>query len=236
MRSRNPVMWSTVHKTTPVVKLQALARGWLLRHRLALAGPGVLRRKGLVNEEDLFTCESMDRQYPLNYFAFEEAGKVYWFDATSLWQWVSRSVAPVNPYTKTPLTNEVRKRLREWGWKNRAVLDTDTLDDKMSRRWNMIVQIFRENGFVDTHPAQFSNFEITDYRTMFVLLERDLQIVLPEKDINRARLLRMCRQGQKGTDTDVIPFSRVFLLLRMLSVPKDPYVLVFSILSAFMRC
>ena len=196
----------------------------------------MLRRKDLANEEDLFTCESKDRQYPLSYFAFEEAGKIYWFDALSLWQWVSRSVAPVNPYTKTLLSNDTRKRLREWGWRNRAVLDTETIQDKLARRWNMIVQIFRENGFVDTHPQQFSNFDISDYRTMFVLLERDLQIVLSEKDIHRARLLRMCRQGQKGTDTDASPFTRVFLLLRMLSIPKDPYILVFSILSAFMRC
>lgn len=235
-RTRAPVLWLDLHRASPVIRLQALVRGWLLRRRLALAGPGVLRRKDLVNEEDLFTCESKDRQYPLDYFAFEEASKVYWFDATSLWQWASRSVTPVNPYTKTPLPNDVRKRLREWGWRNRVAFDTNTIQDKMTRRWNIIVQIFRENGFVDTHPQQFSNFDISDYRTMFVLLERDLQIVLPEKDMHRARLLRMCRQGQRGDDTTAHPFTRVFLLLRMLSIPKDPYILVFSMLSAFMRC
>ncbi len=234
--ARVAVLWKEVHKASPVVRMQALVRGWLLRRRLVLAGPGVLFRKDLVNDEDVFTCESKDRQYPLNYFAFEEAGKIYWFDAASLWQWTSRSVSPLNPYTKTPLTNDTRKRLREWGWRNRVSFDSDTINDKMSRRWNVIVQIFRENGFVDTHPEQFSNFDISDYRTMFVFLERDLQIVLPEKDINRARLLRICRRGQKGDDTDVAPVHKVFLLFHMLSIPKDPYVLVFSILSAFIRC
>jgi hypothetical protein len=100
----------------------------------------------------------------------------------------------------------------------------------------VVVQIFRENGFIDSHPEQFSNFDISDYRTMFVFLERDLQISLSEKDIHRERLLRLCRRGKKGDDTDVAPAHKIFLLSHMLSIPKDPYILVFSILSAFVRC
>lgn len=233
--ARTPVLWKEVHKASPVVRIQALARGWLLRRRLALAGPGVLSRKDLVNDDDLFTCESKDRQYPLNYFAFEEARKIYWFDAENLWQWMARSVEPVNPYTKIPLSNDVRKRLREWGWRNRiSCTDIDSTEETLRRRWNLIVHIFRENGFIDTHPMQFANFDRTDFKTMFVFLERDLQIVVPEKDIYRGRLLRICRRGQKGDGDEIL--HSVFLVLKMLSIPKDPYVLVFSILSAFMRC
>ena len=233
--SRTPVLWKEVHKASPVVRIQALARGWLLRRRLALGGPGVLSRKNLVNDEDLFTCESKDRQSPLNYFAFEEAGKIYWFDAENLWQWMARSVTPLNPYTKTPLSNNVRKRLREWGWRNRmSCTDIDSAEETITRRWNLIVQVFRENGFIDTHPMQFANFDRADFRTMFVFLERDLQIVLPEKDIYRAKLLRLSRRGQKEDGDDIL--HSVFLVLKMLSIPKDPYVLVFSLLSAFLRC
>jgi len=234
--ARAPVLWKEIHKASPVVRMQSLVRGWLVRRRLALAGPGVLRRRDVVNDEDLFTCESKDRQYPLNYFAFEEAGKVYWFDAESLWSWMTRAVEPVNPYTKTPLPNDVRKRLREWGWRNRMSYASDTADETMSRRWNVLVHIFRENGFVDSHPMQFANFDRADYRTMFVFLERDLQIVLPEKDLYRERLLRICRRGQKINDDDSSTLFCAFLLLKLLSIPKDPYVLVFSMLSAFMRC
>lgn len=235
-RTRAPVLWIDLHKASPVVRLQALVRGWLLRRRLALAGPGVLRRKDLVNDEDLFTCESKDRQYPLDYFAFEEAGKVYWFNAKDLWSWMTRSVTPLNPYTKTPISNDVRKRLREWGWRNHMAYTTETADEMMYRRWNTISQIFRENGFIDAHPAQFTNFDSSDYKTMFVLLERDLQIVLPEKDIYRERLLKICKRGQRSEDPDAHILHCSFLLLRMLSIPKDPYILVFSVLSAFMRC
>ena len=234
-RTRAPVLWASLHKTPQVVRIQALIRGWLLRRRLALAGPGVLSRNDLTNDEDLFTCESKDRQTPLNYFAFEEGGKVYWFDAKSLWQWMARSVTPVNPYTKTPLSNDVRKRLREWGWRNHiSCTDINSVDETVTRRWNLIAQVFRENGFIDAHPMQFANFDRADFRTMFVFLERDLQVVLPEKDLYRAKLIRLSRRGQRGEGDEIL--HCVLLILKMLSVPKDPYILVFSILAAFMRC
>jgi len=238
-RTRAPVLWASLHRVSPIVRIQSLVRGWLIRRRLALAGPGVLCRKDLVNDEDLFTCESKDRHFPFEYFAFEEGGKVYWFNAESLWVWMVRDLTPVNPYTKTPLSNDVRKRLREWGWKNRITPRAGSADETIVRRWTMIVQIFRENGFTDTHTHQFAEFDVTDFRMMFVFLERDLQVVLPEKDIHRARLFRMCRYGQKLEEgCDELSF-RMFVshvILRMLSIPKDPYILVFSILSAFMRC
>jgi hypothetical protein len=216
-----------------------VVRGWLLRRRLSLAGPGVLCRAKGVNDEDLFTCESKTRQDPRTYFALEEAGKVYWFDAPSLWSWMMRSLTPVNPYTKTPLSNDTRRRLREWGWKARPVMDATTPEDILIRRWTMLIQIFRENGFTDTHPHQFDTFDTEDLRMMFLFLERDLQIVSPEKDIHRAKLLRLCRHGQRvveGRRPGSYPLFSAYLLLRMLSLPKDPYVVVFSILSAFLRC
>jgi hypothetical protein len=103
----------------------------------------------------------------------------------------------------------------------------------------MIVQIFRENGFTDAHPYQFTEFDAADFRMMFVFLERDLQVVLPERDVHRAKLIRMCRHGQKlvdGCDESSYQMFVSHVILRMLSIPKDPYILVFSILSAFMRC
>jgi hypothetical protein len=114
-RTRAPVLRIDLHRASPVVRLQAVIRGWLLRRRLTLAGPGVLRRKDLVNDEDLFTCESKDRQYPLDYFAFEESGKNYWFNAKDIWSWMTRSVTPLNPYTKTPIPNDARRGFASGG-------------------------------------------------------------------------------------------------------------------------
>lgn len=231
-RTRAPVLWASLHTKTPIVRIQALVRGWLVRKRLALAGPGVLRRKVVNNDEDLFTCESKDRQYPLDYFAFEEAGKVYWFDASSLWDWMSRSVEPVNPYTKTPIPSEAKRRFRAIQRIRRFQCGCSDADDLITRRWNLITQVFRDNGFIDIHPQQFANFGTMEYRTMFVFLERDLQIVLPERNMYRELLINMCRRAQKRQG--LVTFTA--MLLRMLMIPRDPYILVFSVLSAFYRC
>ena len=230
-RTRAPVLWATLHAASPIVRVQALVRGWLLRKRLALAGPGVLCRKNLANDEDLFTCESKERQHPMQYFSFEESGKVWWFDAESLWGWMARSLDPVNPYTKTPIPVEARRRFRMIQRHARFSSGGTTHEEIYAYRWNRIVQVFRDNGFIDVHPQQFANFRVPEYRTMFVFLERDLQIALPD-NAHRAHLIRLCRRGQKANGT-LYPAA---LLNRMLLLPRDPYVLVFSILSAFYRC
>ena len=243
-RMKYPVLWAPLHKATPIVRVQALVRGFLVRKRLALAGPGVLRRKDLANDEELFTCESKDRQHPMEYFAFEEGGKTWWFDVSSLWGWMSRSAEPVNPYTKVPLTADVRRRLRAiWGHSYRMKLvlplGGKSFDEILLLRWNVLSQIFRDNGFLDVHPQSFLRFSRAEYHAMFVLLHQDLRVVLPENDPYRAKLLRICLRGMSvrpEVRNEAYILHSGLLLLLMLSLPKDPYVLVFSILSAFYRC
>ena len=55
-------LWADVHKKRGdgMIKTQALVRGWLLRKRLALGGPGVLSRKQTTNDEDLVSYESKE--------------------------------------------------------------------------------------------------------------------------------------------------------------------------------
>lgn len=231
-RMKSPVLWASLHTKTPVVRIQSLVRGWLIRKRLALAGPGVLRRKDLANDEDLFTCESKERQHPMEYFSFEEAGKIWWFDAGNLWGWMSRSVEPVNPYTKTPIPVEAKRRFRAIQRLARFSCGGETTEDIIAQRWNLIVQVFRDNGFIDVHPQQFANFGTMEYHTMFVFLERDLQIVFSERDMYRDLLINICRRAQKREGI----FTFTAMLLRMLMIPRDPYILVFSMLSSFYRC
>ena len=243
-RMKSPVLWTSLHTTSPVVRLQALVRGFLLRKRLALAGPGVLHRADLANDEDVFTCESKVRQHPMEYFSFEEGGKLWWFDVGSLWTWSARSLEPVNPYTKTPLTLDTRKRLRAiWGhaYRMRLIfpLGGKTFDEILTLRWNVLSQIFRDNGFLDVHPQSFLRFSRAEYGAMFALLHQDLLVVLSERDPCRDKILRLCRRGMSirpAVGNEAYILHSGLLLLLMLSVPKDPYVLVFSILSAFFRC
>ena len=242
---KTPVLWTTVHREryVGVARIQACVRGWLVRTRLRLAGPGVLSRKGLANDDDLVTCESKDRQHPMTYFAFVENGKTWWFDFQSLWHWTVRSHEPVNPYTKVPLSSDTRKRLRDiWGYHYRHRLDlpdeAPTFGERLRYRWNVLVQTFVDNGFVDLHPNQFLGLNREEYSTMFTLLHQDLLVVLRESDPQREKLLRYCRRGivtaQAQRSLSVLQSSYIMLLL--LTIPKNPYSMVFSILSALYRC
>jgi len=245
-RSRTPVLWSVVHSSTgrSVEKVQALARGWLLRHRLSLAGPGVLKRSGLTNDEDLFTCESKDRQDPLEYFAFEEAGKVWWFAFSPFWQWCVRSHAPANPYTKVPLSPETRQRLWDcWSLRlrRRHVLPDEptTYTDRLHYRWNVLSQLFFGFGFEGVHPANFVDLTKADYVSMFILLRPDLEVVLPERDPFRDRALLLCKRNV-NTAT-VLPQGQYILqsaytLLILMSIQKSSYSMALSILYAMLRC
>lgn len=244
-RARVPTLWATVHKTrsSGIVAAQAVARGWLLRKRLHLGGPGVLRRKDLANDEDLVTCETKDRQHPLAYFSFEENGKVWWFDFDSLWRWTAQSHEPSNPYTKVPLSMDTRKRLRAmWAYQQRHRLSTPEestdYDQRVRNRWNILSQLFVDHGFVDVHPSTFLRFTAAELQSMFVLLERDIRVAFSEKDPGVARAIRLCRKGMYPVITQSNQFIlwSSYTLLLLLTIHKDPYVMTFSVLSALYRC
>jgi len=241
-----PVLWTDAvrTRTPPLVRAQALVRGWLLRKRVRLAGPGVLSRTNLANDEDLVTCESKDREHPLTYFAFEENGKVWWFSFGTLWRWARQSHDPVNPYTKVPLSQDTRKRLRSmWGYTQhhyQSVPEEDSdATQRLRCRWNIVVQTFLDNGFVDVHPSSFTSLSPNELHAMFVFLERDIDSVMSANDPFRARALRLCRRGIQAS-TSVNPtlyrLWAVYALMLLLTLHKDPYNMTFLVLSALYRC
>lgn len=241
-RAKVPVLWADAHRSRggQIARVQAVVRGWLVRKRVALGGPGVLRRKDLANDEELVTCEDKTRQHPFEYFAFEEAGKVWWFDFQSLWKWSSQSHAPTNPYTKVPLSQETRRRLRAmWAYRQRHRLplaeESTVYEQRLSSRWNVVCQVFADNGFVDVHPMNFADLGQSELATMFVLLERDIQVLFSENDPGRARALRLCRRAIRA-DQPLYVLWAVYTMMLLLTVHKDPYTMTFSILSALYRC
>lgn len=244
VKCKSPVLWADAHRprVLPLVRFQAIVRGWMVRSRLALAGPGVLRRGALANDEDPVTSVSKDRQAPDEYIAFEEGGKTWWFGFSTLWTWAIRS--PTNPYTRTPLSPETRARL--WAiWSHRSrtraplPAEPTLLDERLAARWTVLCRIFADNGFEDIHPAQFRGFVKADYLSMFILLKRDLLGVLPAWDPVRARAIGLCDRAIRLAYRLAPPIYRLqsaYLLLLLLTLHKNPYTMVFSILSALYRC
>lgn len=238
VRARDVVLWTKANRHRDVRCIQALVRGWLIRKRLRIAGPGVLSRKDLSNDDEPFHYETKETCNPLTYFAFEENGKTWWFHSHGLWKWCVRSHEPTNPYTRTPLAPETRTRLRElWVSQGRWATWSESYEDRVEERWNVICQIFADYGFLDVHPRAFLDLDHRDILSMFVLLHQDLRTVLHEKNPFRNRILHLCRLGMTPQETSGRYLRRAtYVLLMMLTMPKDAYVIVFSALSALYRC
>ena len=244
-RMRNPVLWATaaVSHVSPVVKIQACVRGWLMRKRISYAGIGVLRRCEVSNDEDIITCVEKDKVHPFDFFSFEENGKIWWFEFGGLWTWCMRSVDPSNPYTKVPLTSETRKRLRTvWGYKRRhreeLPPESPHYIERLRHRLNILSQHFADYGFTDVHTDNFVRFTKADYITLFVLLQRDIETVIPPSDPFRLRITRLCTNRTHvahALQNNQFILQCVSLLLHIVTLYKDPYVITFSILSAFYR-
>ena len=239
-RMRSPIVWTEVNQSRiqPIVKMQSCVRGWLVRRRLSYAGPGVLCRSNLTNDEDIITCAEKGRVHPMEFFSFEENGKVWWFEFSSLWTWCTRNLDPTNPYTKVPLSSEARKRLRTvWGYKRRHREETPTeskdLEERMRHRAHLLVQHFEDYGFSGIHPSFILRLTKADFTTVFVLLQRDIETVIPASDPFRARIVSLCHARTFPNVTHLLNYSST--LLYILTLYRDPYILTFSILSALYR-
>lgn len=244
-RMRNPVLWTDVNlaRRPAIVKLQSFVRGWLVRKRLSYAGTGVLHRANLANDEDIISCAEKDKVHPFDFFSFEENGKIWWFEFGSIWTWCMRNVEPINPYTKVPLTTDTRKRLRTlWGYKRRnreqLPVESPMFGERLRHRLNILSQHFADYGFTDVHTENFVNFSKADYITLFVLLQRDVETVIPPSDPFRIRVSRLCTNRTHvahALQNAQFVLQSVSLLLHIVTLYKDPYVITFSILSAFYR-
>lgn len=241
---KKPVLWSDLHKKTSVVMFQALLRGWLVRHYLQLCGPGVLKRKNVINDEDLATFEEKDRQHPFEYFSIEENGKVWWFDYHTIYSWTLQSHQPTNPYSKTPLTIQDRKRLREiWGYRQRNKMtlpkESSIYEDRVRGRWNILCQTFEDYGFSGVHPNIFLKITKASFYSMFRMIADDIDVSVSKNSYYKEKILRLCASpihNVHSLKSDKYTLYSLLTLLMMLSKPKDPYIMVFTVLSALHRC
>lgn len=245
-RMKNHVLWTTVmgSRLHPhFIRAQALIRGWLLRYRLKMAGPGVLRRGALANDEDLNTCVDKTRQHPLTFVSFEEGGKVWWFDYATLFRWCEMSHEPVNPYTKTPISPEALRRIF-WLWvysfhnlPANARLAEETFEIRFNGRINRLCQMFSVYGFAGVTPDNFHRLHRGDYLVLHHFILDDLRTALREGPV-KERLLEWTQNciNHIRRPSPYQPQSYIGRLEYLLFLAPDPYVVLFSILSALYRC
>jgi hypothetical protein len=246
-KTKTPRLWAVINSgSDKAIKIQKIWRGWIVRHILALAGPGVLKRSVCHNTEDLVTLE--EKVYPCDYFAFEEDGKIFWFDIRSLFQMSIDKLQPENPYTRSKLTLETRKRLKEaiyYRESRNLLLFHDPLyltdiNKLFEMRWMMISQMLEEHLFVDINPMFFVSLNRTQLWEFTAMLRNSILLWAREhKNVNSRRniyyvWISTCwkRQTLEIATSKQVCHYLGGTLLKILKDMKQPHDLCFKLLSA----
>jgi len=249
-RVKIPRLWSDINSTAnKAIIIQKLWRGWSIRRMLQLAGPCVLKRSLLTqNEEDVVTMEEKDKVHPFDYFAIEEGDKIFWFDVRSIFRLTIDQLQPTNPYTRQPLTIDTRKRLKEYvnwrGLRNLSMFHDLTFhldsENVIAMRWMLISQILDENLFTEVNPMFFialnrsQLWEFTgSLRNSMLLWAKEHKSVHSRRNIYYVWINHCWKRQTLTVDTsqNVLRYLSN-TILRILKDCKEPYEVCFKILSA----
>jgi hypothetical protein len=249
-RSKNPKLWADVNNTEPkAILIQKIWRGYFIRNILRLSGPGVLKREVCSNTEELFTFDEKEKLYPLDYFAFEENGKIYWFDIRTMIQCMDNSTELKNPYTRQDMSSESRKRLHKlYIYRVRRKLSIShtelpfrTLDQILTHRFTHISHVLQAYDFFDVNPNTFMSLGPLKVRFYVMLLIEQFQEWSDEQKIANTQRRKfvnyLCNVAEKFHNIDYGQYLYVLssVLLFILYDSKDPFQPCFIIMSGIHR-
>lgn len=251
IKSREKRIWAVLNGNNDKARIiQKYWRRHFIRNKLRLAGPGVLNRKDCHNTEELVTMDSKMEVHPSDYFSFLEADKLYWFDIRSLHQYVRNTPKPLNPYTRQPLSLEVRNRLRKLCQirKRQGIFNLHAepvysdFFEHVDRKWLEMCQIIEENGFEDMNHLLFSSLNKTQLYIFMNLVYIDLIAYAAEHRSSSCRknyvmwmktLIGKFSKFKYGSLQASFNVSRA--LLSILNDSPEPYTVCFIIISAVVR-
>ena len=250
-KSKTKRIWSEVNALHPkAIVISRIWRGYTLRNRLKLAGPGVLNREKCHNDDELVSLDSKNKVHPLDYFAFEEAGHIWWFDIRSIIGCLNSTLNPTNPYTRQPLTIDTRKRLRtvfNYRIRNRLETHHSPLPQRSNLEtldciWLNVCQILVENGFEDIVPNYFLRMNRSQMFVFVYYLINDLGSLCLEQP--KIYNLKRCLRSIKAFRTQIMSqepylfnmsFKLGVILSTLLHTLMEPYPFCFIIMSALYR-
>lgn len=248
---KDPRLWKDmVSADNKIILIQKVWRGYNVRNWFKLAGPGVLNRKVCHNQEELVTLDEPNSVSPLNYFSFEENGKVYWFDIRSISEHSFGHLNPTNPYTREKLSFEARNRLRllcikrhRLGLSNQHDMERKrTVEEVILAGWIHVCQIIEENGFFDMNPLHFVSMNKARLFVFNSLIFQDLRALLAEhKSPNSRRIKyvswmkRLIREYATGIDHSRFLYLTSKVIVSILNDCREPYPICFVVVSALAR-
>jgi hypothetical protein len=252
IKAKDKRIWAALNQNNDkACTIQKNWRGYFIRNKLRLAGPGVLNRKDCHNDEELVTLDEKKNVHPFNYFSFTEADKVWWFDIRSLYQITRSNLRPLNPYTRQPIDIETRRRLRRLCQirKRQGIFNLyaqpvySNLSELVDLKWLELCQIIEENGFFDMNHLLFASLNKTQLYIFLNIVNVDLVAYAAEhKTPNSTRkkyimwvknLIGKFSKYKYGSHQASYNVSRV--LLSILNDCTDPYTICFIIISSIVR-
>ena len=248
---KSPRLWIDVNNIEQkVILIQKIWRGVYVRNWMKLAGPGVLRRSVCHNDEELVTFDDKKSVHPYDYFAFEENGKVYWFDIRTITETTMGKLLPENPYTRQKLTIDTRRRLRKLsGIRIRAKRDSlhdmkkvISNMDALTNNWITVCQILEENGFPDVNPNHFLELGEIQYYAFSTMMHQDMIAWAAQhtrRDSMRKPYVKWLRRlsGEylAGATIYELSFFTARVLINLFNDYPDPYEICFMTMSALYR-
>jgi hypothetical protein len=252
IKCRDKRIWSELSgNNNNALIIQKVWKGYFIRTKMKLAGPGVLNRKECHNSEELVTMDDKMKVHPLNYFAFMEADKLYWFDIRSLYQYIRNTSTPTNPYTRQPIPLDIRKNLRKLCQirKRQGVFNLHSqpnyanYSEVVEKKWLDLSQIIEENGFESVNHLLFVSLNKTQLYVLLNFIYIDLiEYASEHKNPNSTRkkysfwmksLISKFSKFKYGSLQS--SFNVVRVLLSILNDSYEPYTICFIIISALVR-
>lgn len=247
VRAPHKRIWHTINNLDQKATLiQSAWKGYTVRFRLNLAGPGVLKRSRCHNDEDIVTFESKEKQHPFEYFGFEEEGKVWWFDIMSILGCLNANLHPTNPYTRQPLSQDTRRRLRaiyKYRIHNRLQIVHQpaakrNYEELIEHQWMKVTQLMHENGFEDIHPNHFMALGKTQLFILLNYLVNDISVLAMEhpKTSRRYRWLAAIKRERDMFNANTYGRIQVpTLIISLLNSMNEEYHFCFVLMSALYR-
>jgi hypothetical protein len=247
---KSPRLWVDVNNVNSnVILISKIWKGYIVRKCLKRAGSGVLNRSVCNNADEIMSFEPISKVHPLDYFGFEENGKVYGFHICTILDIFNRAHNPQNPYTREVINMETRKRVREiYGFRIRSKLPTyheDArligADNVLSNRWLQVSQIIEENGFYNLNPNLFLGLNKSQLYIFLNMILNDMKSWAAEHNNNSRRFLycfwirKILNKHSSSQTVQEYSFYVSTILLTILYNTIEPYTISFIIMSSLYR-
>ena len=112
-------------------------------------------------------------------------------------------------------------------------LDPDNVEERIQVRLNFLCQSFVDHGFIDVTPGQLTRLSKPSHVAMWRFIQEDL-------GKSRGALWTWCNYMLSPTLIHANSLSYVVnslrILMRLITHQKEPYITIFSVMSAIYRC